>query len=174
MTDPRAWHDLFMLTGGAAATLAGLVFVSISFAIGAQPEREEGDLQAWVTPSLAHFGEVFLASAAFVAPLPPHVLGAAVVIVPVLAIPYGIWRMRFFLRQHAEERLEGATWLWQMILPMLAHASIVAGGVMICLDEPYGGAPIAGAACALIGCAVRNSWMTVVYLLDARSKPTSS
>jgi hypothetical protein len=169
MNDPRAWHDLFMLTGGAAATLAGLVFVSISFAIGTKAERTDGDLQAWVTPALVHFGEVFLASAAFVAPLPPHALGAVIIVAPLVAAPYGIWRIRYFVRQHREERLEGATWMWQIVLPMVAQGSILAGGAFLCLDESYAGAPIAGAACVLIACAVRNSWLTVIYLLESRT-----
>ncbi len=168
MNDPRAWHDLFMLTGGASATLAGLVFVSVSFAIGTQAERSEGDVQAWVTPALVHFGEVFLASAAFIAPLPPHALGAIVAIGPLVATPYGIWRLRFFMRQHHEERLEVATWIWQIVLPMIAHASIITGGALTVCDEPYGGAAVAGAACVLIACAVRNSWLTVIYLLESR------
>jgi hypothetical protein len=169
MTDPRAWHDLFMLTGGAAATLAGLVFVSISFAIGAQPEREEGDVSAWVTPSLAHFGEVFAVSAAFLAPVSAHVQGALLAGVPALGVPWGLWRVRYFARQHRQERLDAATWIWQIVLPMFGHAAIATGGALLLLDQPYGPPPVAGAACLLIGCAVRNAWMTVVYLLDSRT-----
>jgi hypothetical protein len=29
-TDLHAWHDFFLLAGGASATLVGLVFVSVS------------------------------------------------------------------------------------------------------------------------------------------------
>lgn len=44
--DPEQWHDLFVMTGGAAAALAGLIFVAVSL-------NHEHVLQAPVLPPLA-------------------------------------------------------------------------------------------------------------------------
>ncbi len=44
--DPELWHELFVMTGGAAAALAGLIFVAVSL-------NDEAILQIPALPALA-------------------------------------------------------------------------------------------------------------------------
>lgn len=44
--DPEAWHDLFVMSGGAAAALAGLIFVAVSL-------NHEAILEIPALPALA-------------------------------------------------------------------------------------------------------------------------
>ena len=162
------WHDFFLLAGTAAATLMGLVFVAVSFAVGSKAERTTGDVDAWITPALMFFTEAFVVSAVSVAPMSAHVLAGLVLVPPLIGAPYGAWRLRFFWRQHGEEALDGKTWIWHAILPLGAHAGIVTGAVLLFQDDDRGLPPIAAGTVVLVLCAVRNAWTLVVYLIEQR------
>src|SRR5262245_49330284 len=157
-----------MLTGTVAATLAGLVFVAISFAIGAKFERTEGDLNAWVAPALIYFGEVFVASAATVAPLSPAVFAGVLLGALAIGVPFGAWRLRYLVKQHREEAIDASTWASQLLFPTLSHVAIGAGAILVVTGDARGMLAIAGGAIVLIACAVRNAWELVVYLLEQR------
>jgi len=51
----QRWHDFYLLVGGAAATLVGLMFVAISFDSRLITERSLPGLRVFVSPTLIHF-----------------------------------------------------------------------------------------------------------------------
>src|SRR5512140_2403815 len=105
-----------MLAGTVAATLAGLVFVAISFAVGAKTERRAGDLNAWVTPSLVYFGEVFVTASAAVAPLSMALFRGLILGGLAIGTSFAVWRMRAFLAEHRAEALDLSSCLFQFVL----------------------------------------------------------
>src|SRR5438034_413693 len=110
-----------MLSGTAAATLTGLIFVAISFTIGSKAERSRKDLDVWVTPSLVYFLETFLVAGAMLTPISARVLGLLLLALMSLNLPFGVMRLRYFFQQHREEPLGRGAWVWQMLLPFLAQ-----------------------------------------------------
>src|SRR5512140_2613699 len=157
-----------MLAGTVAATLAGLVFVAISFAVGAKTERRADDLNAWVTPSLVYFVEVFVTASAAVAPLSMAVFGGLILGGLAIGTPFAVWRMRYFLAEHRAEALDIATWMFQIVLPSLSHVAIGGGAALLLAGDPRGMLSIAGGVTVLVLCAVRNAWTLVVFLLEQR------
>src|SRR5215472_10195062 len=70
----QPWHDFLLLTGGAAATLLGLVFVAASIA-AAVPNEKLGDdkmRQLWVLPIVWAFVRVLVVSAMGLIPGQTH------------------------------------------------------------------------------------------------------
>ena len=64
-----AWHDFYNLTGSAAFTLAGLVFVAVSINIGMFAlAGEQGDLVQFARQTLGNFLALMLISLIFMIP----------------------------------------------------------------------------------------------------------
>jgi hypothetical protein len=164
----QRWHDFFLLTGTAAATLIGLMFVSISFAVGSTAERKRGDVDAWVTPSLVYFAEVFIIAGAAIAPLAARTLGMLLLALLALNATFGTWRLRYLFLQHKEESLGGKTWLWQVLLPVSAQAVWGLGAYGLIISDARGFAAIAGAVTLLLLVAVHNAWNLVIYFIEQR------
>lgn len=154
-----------MLSGTAAATLIGLMFIAVSFAANSKAERSRKDLDVWVTPSLVYFLETFLVAAAMLTPIGEHTLGVLLLALLSLNIPYGVMRLRYLLKQHSEESL-GSTWIWQMVLPFVAQVLLALGAAGMIIDHAWSHAAIALAVTQLLTVAVRNAWYLVVWLLE--------
>jgi hypothetical protein len=167
--DPvQRWHDFFMLTGTAAATLIGLMFVAISFAVSSKIERKRGDVDAWVTPTLVYFAESFVIAGASVAPISSRTLGILLCGLMALNLPFGMWRLRYLMIQHREDAIERLAWIWQVMLPGLAQLVLGVGGYRLVISDGRGLPAIAIALMLLLVVGVRNAWMLVVYLLEQR------
>jgi hypothetical protein len=162
------WHDFFMLIGGAAATLIGLMFVAISFAVGSKAERSRKDLDTWVTPSLFYFLETFLVAACMLAPVGPRLLGALMAVLIGINLPYGLMRFSYLLAQHREESLGFTTWGWQLLLPVGAQVLLVSGAAGLFAGHQLAQDAIAVSTVVLLIISVRNTWYLVVWLLEQR------
>jgi hypothetical protein len=164
----QRWHDFFMLTGTAAATLIGLIFVAISFAMTSQIERKRGDLDAWVTPTLVYFAESFVIAGASVAPIATRTLGIILCGLIGFNLPFGILRLRYLMIQHREDAIERTAWIWQVALPGVAQLVLGVGGYGLIISDGRELPAIAIALMMLLVVGVRNAWMLVVYLLEQR------
>jgi len=56
----KEWENYFVLTGTAAVTLIGLLFVVITLGVERAQRGDEWLLRTFVTPTLVHFGVVFV------------------------------------------------------------------------------------------------------------------
>jgi hypothetical protein len=162
------WHDFYILTGTAAATLIGLMFVAVSFAIGSKAERSRGDVNAWVTPSLVYFIEVFIIAAGAVAPIPVRTIGWLLALLLLVNLPFGLWRLRYLFAQHREERIQHSAWFWQSLLPSSAQLILGLGALGILQDDARGLLAIPLSVLLLMTTAVRNAWSLVIFLLEQR------
>jgi len=65
----HTWHDFYTLIGTAAATLIGLMFVAASIASSYLTERNKAAVQAFFTPTVAHFAAVLIMCVVLSAPI---------------------------------------------------------------------------------------------------------
>jgi hypothetical protein len=168
MGDIQRWHDFFMLTGTAAATLIGLIFVAISFAVNSKAERTRHDMNAYVTPSLVYFAEVFVIAGASVAPIPVGILAKLMIGLLLFNLPFGLWRLRYLSAQHKEEAIPRTVWTWQVALPAIAQLILGAGGYGLLIADERALAAVALSVTLLLLVGIRNAWMLVVWLLEQR------
>jgi hypothetical protein len=168
MMDAQRWHDFFMLSGTAAATLIGLMFIAVSFAVGSTAQRSRRDLDVWVTPSLVYFLEAFLVSGALLTPIGPRLLGLLLLALLSLNLPFGVLRIRYLLQKHKEESIVSSAWAWQVLLPLVAQIVLALGAAGLFLGHTGAHAAIALAVTLLLSISVRNAWYLVVWLLEQR------
>lgn len=166
----RAWHDFFLLTGGGAATMLGLVFVAVSLATGlpSLPSSREGEL--FVTPILWQYGYAFGTAATCLAPwAEQRHFGLFMTILGASAVLRSGWLLRDMLRHH--RRSDGIRlryWIWTGPLP--TKTSAVTNGSSLCLwhtsQRPLSCVATATLALDLMG--VRNTWQLVVWMIGER------
>jgi hypothetical protein len=164
----RGWHDFYILTGTAAATLIGLMFVALSFSANLkQQHRSNEDIDAFVTPSMAYFAEALFIAAVTLAPLNDARIAAALLsTLPLTILWPAIRRLRRFFWVHRQDPMDVKDWFWHVVAPtalqlvLLACAAGLVGGDGRVL---YG---LAVVTVGLIAAGVRNAWTLVLWILQ--------
>ena len=169
----RDWQNFYMLLGGAAATLTGLMFVAVSLA-STRIAVEQADMErTFVTPTLIHFGSVLLGSALMVAPHQmPITLAGLLLLVGVIGLGLSIivaWRLVF---HHERGTINADHWLWHAILPVAGYLLIVGAAIWL-FSNPAGAIMgVAGAMIVLMLVGIRNAWDLALWL--ARHRDTGN
>lgn len=135
MSGADSWQNFYVMVGGAAAALTGLILVAVSLhvrVILAHPlyrDRAFTSLQGLVT--------ILVVAGAALTPQSPDALG-----IEVLAL--GIyWSARFarfirlFTRVRPQDRAApGSLWLWEWLLWVAWVVALVGGGVLLLGSDP--------------------------------------
>ena len=162
------WVSFYAITGTAAASLTGLQFVVIALVAQILPSKSGGGIDAFSTPTIVHFGTVLLLSAVLCAPW-EGLWGAAVLIAICGAAGVGYTGLVYWRARRVTEYspvLED--WLWHVILPLTAHAMLLAAGLTL-VPRPAGALfVIAAAALLLLFIGIHNAWDTVTFLVIQR------
>jgi len=161
------WQTFFQLTGEAAATLTGLLFVVITITAGRpRPQGSQVGSRFFTTPTVFHFASVLAVSAMALAPASEGVWPVVLMLAWSSAglgcaghIAISILRLPSY-----------AHWSdvgWYGLGPLAGHAGLVASCVAIVLDWPHACLALALAALALLLVATRNAWDLATWLAQA-------
>ena len=163
----RDWQNFYMLTGAAAATLIGLLFVAISISVGANLgiQQARNSLRTFVSPILVYYSQVFIISCLVVMPLQSiNLLGGVVVVLGgynfFLALKV-FWRI---LVLHRDE-MDLGHWLWHFFLPLIAGILLICIAIGFFYGVPLAapGLAVTDLLCLAIG--LRNTWVLTLWLI---------
>jgi len=125
------WQNFYLLTGTAAATLIGLMFVAVTFGASAvTAQSATTSARAFLDPPFTHFVTVlFVACLMLIPSMTPPVLGVAIVTVTALRTValVGIFRRM----REAHERfgdIELSDWLMGILVPLACYLGLLASG----------------------------------------------
>ncbi|MGA0599943.1 hypothetical protein ACO2Q3_04480 [Caulobacter sp. KR2-114] len=163
------WQSLFQMTGEAAATLTGLLFIVVTLTAGRpRPRGMQIGSRFYTTPTVFHFATVLAISAMALAPAGEGPWPAALMLAWSLAglacalhVTVGILR----LPNHAHWSDIG----WYGLGPLAAHAALAlaCGGVVLRL--PHAALGLALTILALLLVATRNAWDLATWLAQGPS-----
>ena len=159
------WHDFYLLVGGAAGALIGLLFVVASLAGQLHGGNAEKGRPVYLSPTVFHFSLVLGVGALAMAPhianaiAWPMLLAAAVI---GLGYSAAIW-CAFIAGEWAEQPHWTDMWFYGV-----APTAIYAGMAAAAVDVARAGAPglyaIAAAQGALMLVGIRNAWDLITWI----------
>ena len=157
------WNTFYVLVGSAAAGLTGLTFVVISLAADRRRASEVG-LRTFVTPTIVHFAAVLALAAYLSAPhqnvtsvsLGLGVGGAAglIYVGTVAAAMRGIRALYVPVRED---------WLWNVVLPTLAYATVLAMAILCRRKLEYSLYGVGAVSIVLLFIGIHNAWDVAVW-----------
>ena len=120
----HGWQNFYVMAGGVAATLLGLMFVALSM-MGTHLITDEGrqEIDTFTSPSIFYFVSVLLVACVMLVPMFSAVgLGLLLLLGGVLGLAWTALRVRLLIlaaRKHQDFGV--ADWLGQIILPGLSY-----------------------------------------------------
>ncbi len=165
----QAWQNFFILTGTGAATLAGLLYLGLSNAVGVLGEDADKTIRMWAEPLLDDFLQAFAISALALAPgLDPRVLGSVL-------IALVIWRFKrlaeviaYFRALPKPSDLGLEDWLELVVGPGLTYAAGLVGGVGLIVAGSWAPPVIALHVLVLLVLGVKNTWSQLAWMTVTR------
>jgi hypothetical protein len=165
------WDNFFILAGGAAATLMGLLFVAVTVAgTGFSESRIVHGTRGFLTPTLVQFGTVLLQALAVLVPWPSAwpigiIFGLGGLTGLAYQINVVVKRRQFGLALH-----DWHDWLPYVGVPALGSACLVVGAVGLTAEKsfaPYAGA---GSTTLLLFGGVYGAWDLTLWIIKNRAK----
>lgn len=158
------WQTFFQMTGEAAATLTGLLFVVITITAGRpRPAGMQTGSRFFTTPTVFHFASVMAISAMALAPVSEGIWPVALMLAWALAglacaayIAIGILRLPTY-----------SHWSdigWYGLGPLAAHIGLAGSCVATFLRWPHACLTLALAMLALLLVSTRNAWDLATWL----------
>jgi hypothetical protein len=171
----RDWRDFYALVGTASATLVGLLFVAASIGSGRFTDEHRAPLNAFLTPTLAHFSAAMFACMLFCAPLRDwRSVGGLLGAVGLVGFVYAA-TIVFDLVIRRRFKADLADRLFYALIPMAAYLMLTAGAALLFCASAAGADLFAAALVVLLAAGVRNAWditMFIAVRLPADGAPT--
>jgi hypothetical protein len=165
-----AWESFYVIAGSSAAVLTGLQFVVIALLTETRRRSTTGEIEAFATPTVVHFGAVLLVSAILSAPW--RVLTNAGLVLGMSGAA-GVSYVALVIRRARRQtgyRPVLEDWLWHTVLPFIAYAALLGAAVALGRDSHAALFVIAATALLLLFVGIHNAWDTVTYIAIDRPR----
>jgi hypothetical protein len=165
MEQLTVWDNFYVIVGSAAATLTGLMFVTMTL-IARLPTRAAADtFGAFSTPTIVHFASALGLAALLTAPW--RVLWQPALLLGLAGVA-GMFYMQVVIRRTRRQTdytpvLEDQ--LWHMLFPLVAYSALVVAALVFAADATPA-LFIAGASqMLLLFVGIHNAWDNVTYVI---------
>ena len=161
------WHDFFLATGGAAATLVGLLFVALSLHLRSVVSQPDVGSLARVT--LTDFTSVLLAALMVLIPTDhSSTKGWELLAVAAVNLPRTIMIARGAFARERSGTFDPALLFRRFGLSLACYVGLGAVAALFVAGQPENALGwLAGVCIALILTALRNTWDLLVTVADA-------
>jgi hypothetical protein len=164
----HGWHDFYLMTGTAAVTLAGLLFVALSLHLDRLVEKNHEHLLGLSRATLTSFIFVLVGSLMMLVPgMSARLTGMMLATLGVV----GVVTIILFMRS-ARHHPEGGFTLMQLrrrsLIPLVGYGMIVISGAGLLLGIPEMLYQMIAACCMLLGNAAGTSWELLVHVAASK------
>jgi hypothetical protein len=128
-THVASWHDLFTLTGTAAVTLLGLLFVAISLRMDIRRQSESGYQKRMTSQNLTSFLTVFMISCYFLIP-DAGAKGIAAAIIATTVFPL-IGVLRSIGAYRREPAVTRELFIWYAVVQPTCYVAAILCGIAL-------------------------------------------
>jgi hypothetical protein len=158
-----AWESFYILAGTAAATLIGLLFVSVSIHINAFRRQASGNLQLFATLTFNCFFYILFISILFLIPgLTPQGLGIPLLLLGVLGFLNAFHQQR--KAKIARQEQPGGNLAGKFNLPIISLVGLFLMGIGIVLEIEASFYGLVAVILLLLISASLNAWTLLVEI----------
>jgi hypothetical protein len=160
------WHGFYSLLANAAATLMGLMFLSVTFGSSLVTPETSGTARAFTNPTFTHFLQVLLISAILMIPgLSPRILGVFLIAMCVMRLIPFIDVVRHVVRAHRRVNdLELSDWLYHLVFPFSCYLLLSLAGILFWRGSASGFTWLAIAVLGLLTIGVEGAWEMLIWM----------
>jgi hypothetical protein len=167
----NVWGSFFTLTGSAAATLVGLLFVVVTLNTNMPTSRTMDVARALMTPAIYGFTEVLLQSMVVLVPWQSNWLsGVIFVVLGTGSFIYRINAVRLRRSIHLKAIDGPVDWIFHNPVPVLASVSLISGGAGLIAGAAFAPFAIAGSSTLLLVSGIYRTWGETLVLIGLRDK----
>lgn len=167
----EGWHDFYMMIGAAAATLIGLLFVSLSLNVDVITSEANADLRVLATQTFTNFISLLMFAVLF---LIPHQVPLGLGLPLLGSGGYGLYisLSRYFEARRKQSRAWGKGGVARRFaIPALGFGTLMIIAVVVLSGNTEGLYWLVPVMIMLVVAASRNAWD---LLLGLREPPTES
>jgi hypothetical protein len=155
------WNSFYMLIGGTAGTLIGLIFVVITLGMDHAQRGDEVRTRIFITPILVYFTTLLVISLVMVAPTQAEVRAVALVVIGCAGFLYAT-SLAFMARRRTDPDTQEL--LWDILFPLASFLLIAVSGALWWFNEPAADETSAIGMTLLLVTALRNSWVITLAI----------
>jgi hypothetical protein len=159
----HAWRDFYALTGAAAATLVGLLFVAASIGSSTFREEHRDPLGSFLTPTVAHFSAILFVSILTAIPsLSWRGFGGLIGAGALAGLVYCA-RIFYLIVVSRRFKVDVDDRLYYAAIPVIAYLVLLAAAALLLVRSPLGADLAAAALLILLAAGIRNAWDMTVW-----------
>jgi hypothetical protein len=156
------WQTFYQMTGEAAATLTGLLFIVASLTSGRQSRKHERGVMLFTTPTVFHLASVLAISALALAPDGEQSRIALMVGWAGLSVVYTVFLAVQLAR--IEDPTHWSDFWWYGVAPAAVYLALAGAAALACAHVPHAADFLALCLIALLLVTIRNAWDLVTWL----------
>jgi hypothetical protein len=161
------WQSFYELTGEAAATLTGLLFVVATLTSSGEEGESARGVKYFLTPTVFQLASVLVISALALAPAEPDISPTLIMAGwSVAGAAYAAWLAVSIGRMQSLSHWSDL-W-WYGIWPAVIFLTLAGATVLVCIGFAHAAYFAALCLLALLGIAIRNAWDLVTWLAPRR------
>lgn len=159
----HSWGEFYLVVGGAAAALTGLMFVVVSIGPRTLNTGSAANTRAFVTPTVVFFSTVLVAAGFMTVPsMSAGMLTALLALGGLLGLGYMAW-----VRGHRlwhDNKLELDDWVCFVGLPIGGYLLLLAASVQVWMHGKFALETVAAAMILFLAVGIRNAWDLVLWM----------
>ncbi len=162
------WDSFYLLIGGAAGALIGLLFVVATLTGGIGREKAMRGAQIYMTPTVFHFSVILIVSALSGVPdLTPLRASIGLGVIGSLGLVYGLNVTRKLARRETPEPAHWTDFWCYGLAPAGIYIAMIAAAATLGMGETWASDAVGAVLIALLVLAIRNAWDLVTWLAPA-------
>ena len=157
----EGWDNFYLIIGGAAGALIGLMFVVATLSHGRDRAAALDGASLYMTPTVVGFSVVMVVSALAEAPLTRLSVAALQGALAAAGVVYGAviaWRLTHRNAPHWSDY-----WCYGYA-PLAAYVALVGAAAAVALGADWGPRAVAAVLMSVLLLAIRNAWDLVTWL----------
>ena len=167
----QGWQNFYLLVGTAAATLVGLMFVTISFGSRFITQKNIAALRVYMSPTVIHFIYVLGTAAVVAIPTVSRVfLGILLVTVGLISCVRTLTGVPSMWQASRRQFVDMHDWVWYLAAPLISYLLYVGTGIGLLLRVAQALNGLALATIVLLVAGIRNAWDLVVFMVLRRDE----